>query len=251
MSAAGDLRALHVPGDPLVLPNAWDAATARLVQEAGFPVVATTSSGVAEALGYADREVTPVEEMLAAVARIARAVAVPVTADLEGGYGLEPAELAERTGAAGAVGLNFEDTDHARFPALHPVDAQAGRIAALKGAGDLVVNARIDCAIRDGDLEEALARAAAYRDAGADCVYPIGVTDESQIARFVALEVPVNVLLSPEAPPVSRLRALGVARVSLGEYVYADAMDFVRERLLALRPGFGDAPAADASSSSS
>ena len=114
-----------------------------------------------------------------------------------------------------------------------------------------MVNARIDCAIRGGDIEEALARAAAYRDAGADCVYPIGVTDESQIARFVALEVPVNVLLSPEAPPVSRLRALGVARVSLGEYVYADAMDFVRERLLALRPGFGDAPAADASSSSS
>ena len=251
MSATADLRALHVPGDPLVLPNAWDAATARLVQEAGFPVVATTSSGVAEALGYADREVTPVEEMLAAVARIARAVAVPVTADLEGGYGLEPAELAERAAAADAAGLNFEDTDHAGFPALHAVDAQAERIAALKAAGDLVVNARIDAVIRGGDLEEALARAAAYRDAGADCVYPIGVTDEGHIARFVALGVPVNILLAPEAPPVSRLRALGVARVSLGEYVYADAMDFVRERLLALRPGGGDAPAADASAASS
>ena len=97
-----------------------------------------------------------------------------------------------------------------------------------------MVNARIDAMIRGGDVEEGLARAAAYRDAGADCVYPIGVTDESEIARFVALEVPVNILLAPGAPPVSRLRELGVARVSLGEYVYADAMDFVRERLFAL-----------------
>ena len=235
MSAAGDLRALHVPGDPVLLPNAWDASTARLVQETGFPVVATTSSGVAEALGYADREVTPVDEMLAAVRRIANAVAIPVTADLEGGYGLEPAELAERTLAAGASGLNFEDTDHRVFPELLPVDAQQERIAGLRAAADLVVNARIDSVIRGGDLEEALVRAAAYRDAGADCVYPIGVTDEAAIARFVALGVPVNILLSPDAPPVSRLRELGVARVSLGEYVYADAMDFVRERLVSLR----------------
>ena len=234
MSAAA-LRALHVPGDPLILPNAWDAATARLVQEAGFPVVATTSSGVAEALGYADQEVTPPDEMLAAVARIARAVAVPVTADLEGGYGMEPAELAERAVDAGASGLNFEDTDHRGFPALLAVDAQAERIAGLKAAADLVVNARIDTVIRGGDVEEALARAAAYRDAGADCVYPIGVVDEAEIARFVALEVPVNVLLMPGAPPIARLRELGVARVSLGEYVYAGAMDFVRERLITLR----------------
>jgi 2-methylisocitrate lyase-like PEP mutase family enzyme len=235
VSAAADLRALHVPGDPLILPNAWDAATARLVQEAGFPVVATTSAGVAEALGYADREVTPPDEMLAAVARIARAVAVPVTADLEGGYGMEPGELAERVVDAGASGLNYEDTDHREYPALLAIDAQAERIAGVKAAADLVVNARIDTVIRGGDLEEALARAAAYRDAGADCIYPIGVTDEAAIARFVALEVPVNVLLMPEAPPITRLRELGVARISLGEYVYADAMDFVRERLISLR----------------
>jgi 2-methylisocitrate lyase-like PEP mutase family enzyme len=112
---------------------------------------------------------------------------------------------------------------------------QAGRIAGLKAAADLVVNARIDSVIRGGDLEEALARAAAYRDAGADCVDPIGVAVERAIARFVALEVPVNVLLMPAAPPIARLRELGVARVSLGEYVYADAMDFVRDRLLSLR----------------
>jgi 2-methylisocitrate lyase-like PEP mutase family enzyme len=179
--------------------------------------------------------VTPVDEMLAAVARNARAVAVPVTADLEGGYGLEPEELAERAVAAGACGLNFEDTDHREYPGLLPIDAQAARIAGLKATKDLVVNARIDTVIRGGDLEEALARAAAYRDAGADCVYPIGVVDEGAIARFVALEVPVNVLLMPGAPPIARLRELGVARISLGEYVYADAMDFVRERLITLR----------------
>jgi 2-methylisocitrate lyase-like PEP mutase family enzyme len=121
------------------------------------------------------------------------------------------------------------------FPELLPVDAQQERIAGLKAAADLVVNARIDTVIRGGDVEEALVRAAAYRDAGADCVYPIGVADEAAIARFVALGVPVNILLSPDAPPISRLRELGVARVSLGEYVYADAMDFVRERLVSLR----------------
>jgi 2-methylisocitrate lyase-like PEP mutase family enzyme len=126
MSAASDLRALHVPGDPLILPNAWDAATARLVQETGFPVVATTSSGVAEALGYADREVTPVDEMLAAVARIARAVAIPVTADLEGGYGLEPAELAERAVAAGAPASTTRTRTIASFPASCPSMCRPG-----------------------------------------------------------------------------------------------------------------------------
>ena len=133
MSAAA-LRALHVPGEPLILPNAWDAATARAVAAAGFPAVATTSSGVAESLGYEDGEETPAGEMLAAVRRIARVVDVPVTADLEGGYGLDPADLAQRAVAAGAAGLNFEDTDHANAPRLHDIGAQAGRIAALKAA---------------------------------------------------------------------------------------------------------------------
>ena len=186
MSAAA-LRGLHVPGDPLVLPNAWDAATARAVAAAGFPAVATTSSGVAESLGYEDGEETPADEMLAAVRRISRVVDVPVTADLEGGYGLDPADLAQRAVAAGAAGLNFEDTDHANAPRLHDIAAQAERIGALKAAQDLVVNARIDVFLNGGPVAEGLERARAYADAGADCVYPIGIVDEATIAAFVEL----------------------------------------------------------------
>lgn len=234
--SAGALRALHVPGDPLILPNAWDAGTARLVAEAGFPAVATTSSGVADALGYADGEQTPVGEMLAAVARVARAVAVPVTADMEAGYRLEPAELARRVQATGAVGLNLEDTDHARHPALVPVEWQMERIAAVKAAADLVVNARVDVHLRGGATDDALARGRAYRDAGADCVYPIGVTDEDTIARFVERCEVVNVLLGPGAPPVERLAPLGVARVSLGHLLHAEMTDALRQRLAELQP---------------
>jgi 2-methylisocitrate lyase-like PEP mutase family enzyme len=230
MSAAA-LRALHVPGDPLILPNAWDAATAKLVVEAGFPAVATTSSGVAEALGYEDGEKTPADEMLAAVARIARVVDVPVTADLEAGYGLDGGELARRLLDAGAVGLNFEDTDHAHHPALQPIEEQCARIAAIKAAGDLVLNARIDVHIRGGETAEALERARAYREAGADSIYPIGVADEPTIAAFVETGAPVNVLLRPGAPPIERLAELGVARVSLGHFLHAEMLDALRERL--------------------
>src|ERR671935_3315715 len=107
------LRSLHRPGDPLLLPNAWDVATARAVVAAGFPVVATTSAGVAAALGYEDDERAPAEEMLAAAARIARGVEVPVTVDAEAGYGMEPGELVAALRSAGAAGCNLEDTDHA------------------------------------------------------------------------------------------------------------------------------------------
>jgi 2-methylisocitrate lyase-like PEP mutase family enzyme len=235
MSAAA-LRALHVPGEPLILPNAWDAGTARLVEAAGFPAVATTSSGVAEALGFQDGEQTPVEEMLAAVGRVARAVRVPVTADMEAGYGLPPGELAARLLGAGAVGLNLEDSDHANAPALVPTDRHAERIAAIKAAGDVVLNARIDVQLRGGRAEDALDRARAYRDAGADGVYPIGIVDEATIARFVELGVPVNILLRPGAPSVERLAALGVARISLGHFLHAEMMEALEQRLEGLQP---------------
>ena len=230
MSAAA-LRALHVPGEPLILPNAWDAGTARIVERAGFPAVATTSSGVAEALGYEDGEQTPVDEMLAAVARIARAVPVPVTADMEAGYGLDDAELAQRVAAAGAVGLNLEDSDHRHHPALVSAERHAARIARIKETADLVLNARVDVHLRGGATEEALERARAYRDAGADCVYPIGVADEATIAAFVELGVPVNILLRPGAPPIARLAELGVARVSLGHFLHAEMTAALAQRL--------------------
>jgi 2-methylisocitrate lyase-like PEP mutase family enzyme len=233
--SAAALRALHVPGTPLILPNAWDAGSAKLVTGAGFPVVATTSSGVAEALGFEDGEDAPVEQVLGVVASMARAVDVPVTADMESGYGLAPAELAAALVEAGGAGLNYEDTDHARHPALRPVAEQAARIAAVKAAGDLVLNARIDVHIRGLTVEEGLERARAYLDAGADCVYPIGVTDPAAIERYVGLGGAVNVLLSPDQLPVDRLAALGVARISLGHFLHAAAMDAAQERLVSLR----------------
>src|SRR5262252_9590657 len=142
------LRSLHSPGDPLLLPNAWDVATARAVVAAGYPVVATTSGGVAAALGYEDHEGAPGDEMLAAAARIARSVEVPVTVDAEAGYGMEPAELVAALREAGAAGCNLEDTDHAtsslRDPGRHAEWLAAVRRAASEDGYRLVINARVD-----------------------------------------------------------------------------------------------------------
>jgi 2-methylisocitrate lyase-like PEP mutase family enzyme len=242
VSAAG-LRALHVPGEPLVLPNAWDAGSARLVAAAGFPAVATTSSGVADALGHADGQDAPVEAVLDVVARIARAVDVPVTADMEGGYGLDPGDLAERLVAAGAVGLNLEDTDHPSRTTLKDPEVHAAYLEAVKRAGDLVLNARIDVHLRRaGTTGDAVERGRRYLAAGADCLYPIGIADERDIAAFTALGAPVNVLLRPGTPSPARLAELGVARISLAEGLHAHAMDAVRARLDELRAGWPGQP---------
>jgi 2-methylisocitrate lyase-like PEP mutase family enzyme len=241
------LRSLHHGTRPLVLPNAWDAASARLVEAAGFPVVATGSAAVAASLGYEDNEQAPADEMFAAAGRICRAVDVPVTVDSEAGYGLEPAELAERLLAAGAVGCNLEDTDH-RGEGLVDAGSQAERIAALKAAAreqgaDLVVNARVDVFIREWGApeerpDEALRRGRLYFEAGADCVYPIVVVDEHVIHRLVdELDGPVNVLLRPGAPSLQRLEELGVARISLGPGLHRLAEAATREILDRLAAG--------------
>jgi 2-methylisocitrate lyase-like PEP mutase family enzyme len=224
MSAAA-LRGLHLPGRPLVLPNCWDAASARRFAAAGAPVAATSSLAVAEALGFEDGQRMPAAEMLAAVARIAAAVEVPVTADVEAGYGLEAEELVAAVLGAGAVGINLEDTDHSvrGGGALRPLGWQAARIAAVREAAreagsDLVVNARVDVHA-DGSLErldEGLERARAYRAADADCAYPIMVVDEAAIAAYVEAAGVVNVLALPTAPSLARLAALDVARISFG-----------------------------------
>ncbi len=164
---AAKLRELHRPGEPLLLANAWDAASARAVEAAGFPAVATTSSGMAEALGYEDHQVTPPDEMLAAVARVTRAVNVPVTADLEAGYGLPARELVQRMLDAGAVGLNFEDTDHeAGGQSLVDAERQAERVGELRAAAqeagvEIVVNARVDPYLRRMDGSRSASAAAA------------------------------------------------------------------------------------------
>jgi 2-methylisocitrate lyase-like PEP mutase family enzyme len=225
---ARTLRDLHRPGDPVVLPNAWDPPSARRLAATGAAALATTSVGVAEAIGHEDGERTPPGEMLAAVGRIAAAVELPVTADLEAGYGLAPDDLIAQLLEAGAVGLNQEDTDHATGELSDP-DSQAEHLAALKDAGrragvDVVLNARIDSFLRAGPdadpaavVDDAIARGRRYAEAGADCVYPIFARGREAIGRLVAeIGVPVNIAAGPVGLGRSELAALGVARVSFG-----------------------------------
>lgn len=220
------LRSLHVPGDPLVLPNAWDAASARMVESAGFPAVATSSAATAAVLGYDDGETAPVAEVLKAAERIVRAVNVPVTVDFERGYGLRPGELVERFAATGAVGLNLEDS-HPSTGQMIGLAEQADYLAAVREAAvaagvDLVVNARTDSFLRQvGSPEERLAatleRGASYLRAGADCVYPIGAGEPEVIRDLVkGLPGPVNVAFGQGRLSLAELAELGVARVSFG-----------------------------------
>ncbi|MFJ9893227.1 isocitrate lyase/phosphoenolpyruvate mutase family protein [Streptomyces sp. NPDC091280] len=239
------LHALHVPGRPLVLPNAWDAASARLAEDAGAAAVATTSAGLAWALGVPDGDRLDRDRALAAVARIASAVAVPVSADIETGFAKDPEGVADTVRAvlaAGAAGVNIEDALYGGEGVLRPIAEQAERIAAAREAADaegvpLFVNARIDTFLRDaGGLDAALERAAAFRAAGADGIFVPGVVEPGTVKELVdGIDGPLNVLVGPGAPPVAELAALGVARVSAGSTValaaYAVARRAARELL--------------------
>jgi 2-methylisocitrate lyase-like PEP mutase family enzyme len=245
------LRSLHRPGDPLLLPNAWDAATARAVVAAGFPVVATTSGGVAATLGYEDHEHAPGDEMLAAAARIARGVEVPVTVDAEAGYGMEPAELVAALRSAGAAGCNLEDTEYPagrlRDPDRHAEWLSAVREVASDDGYGLVINARIDVflwPLLEGAgpgtqaelVPEAVRRANAYVNAGVDCVYPIALWESGALRRFMSeIRGPVNLVRLPQAPSLADLAALGVARVSWGHLLYHDAMARFGDQLASLQ----------------
>jgi 2-methylisocitrate lyase-like PEP mutase family enzyme len=245
------LRSLHTPGTPLLLPNAWDVATARAVVAAGFPIVATTSAGVAAALGYEDHEGAPADEMLAAAARIARGVEAPVTVDAEAGYGMAPAELVAALRGVGAAGCNLEDSDHAsgslRDPDRHAEWLSAVREAASADGYGLVINARVDVFVRSamagagpGTQEElvpeAVRRAKAYLDAGVDCVYPIALRETDALRGFITeVRGPVNVMRMPQMPSLSELAALGVARVSWASFLYRDAMARFEDQLASLQ----------------
>ncbi|MFE9879191.1 isocitrate lyase/phosphoenolpyruvate mutase family protein [Streptomyces sp. NPDC005784] len=232
-------RALHVPGRPLVLPNAWDAASARIVEEAGAAAVATTSAGLAWALGAADGDRLDREVALAAVARIAAAVGVPVSADIESGYAPNAQGVGDTVRAvlaAGAVGVNIEDALYGEGAGpLRPVDEQAERIAAVRAAADaadvpLFVNARIDTFLRGaGGMEETLERAAAFLAAGADGVFVPGTVDPATVKALVeGIDGPLNILVGPGAPSVGELAALGVARISAGSSIAVAAYALVR-----------------------
>lgn len=237
---AKTLRDLHT-GEMLVLPNAWDAASARVVVECGYPVVATPSNGIAAMLGYPDGHGAPWQEMFAAAGRVARAVPVPVTVDAEGGYGLPPRELVERLLEIGAVGCNLEDSDHGAG-GLIEADAHARWLADVRAAADdagvpIVINARVDAFLPSGGvpegerLAEAVRRGRLYRAAGADCIYPIGVGRRSDLASLVGeLAGPVNGNVGPELD-LAALRELGVARVSYGPRFYHAAIAGFREAI--------------------
>jgi 2-methylisocitrate lyase-like PEP mutase family enzyme len=241
------LRSLHLPGTPLVLPNAWDVASARAVVAAGFPVVATTSGGVAASLGHEDHERAPADEMLAAAARIVGAFDVPVSVDAEAGYGIEPTELVATLKKMGAAGCNLEDTNHATGALRDPVEQaqwlRAVRAAASNEGYRLVINARIDVflsAVASGNdgksqaelVSEALMRAHAYVEAGADCVFPIVLWERDALETFLSdAPGPVNVLRIPPAPSPTELAELGVARISYGGLLHRDAIGQF-ERLL-------------------
>lgn len=245
--AAARLRELHHGPEPLLLANVWDAAGARVVESAGFPAVATSSGAVAKAHGFEDDDCMPIDVAFGAVAAVAKAVSVPVTADIEAGYGLGPDELVEQLLAAGAVGCNIEDTDHHGEGPLLDADHQAERIRAVKEAArragvDIVVNARVDVFVLqvgtpEEQLPEMVRRGRLYLEAGADCVYPIGVTDKAVLRALVeGIPGPVNAMLRKGAPSLAELREIGIARVSMGSGLFGvttRALVAAVERLLA------------------
>ena len=223
---AEQLLALH-RGSLLILPNAWDSLSAAVMAAVGFKAIATTSAGVSWSLGYADGEKIPWHEMLAAIERTARAVSVPVTADIESGFSSTASDLIyriEEVIGAGACGVNLEDgvgPAHQPRPVTEACERiGAARQAATKLGVPLVINARTDVYLSAGSsdpslFDEALARSRAYVAAGADCVYPIGLMDIAQITRFVAeLRRPVNIIGRRGTPSIPALQAAGVARVS-------------------------------------
>ncbi|HZK91118.1 MAG TPA: isocitrate lyase/phosphoenolpyruvate mutase family protein [Stellaceae bacterium] len=234
-------RALHRGPPLLLMANAWDAVTARLFEAEGFAAVATTSGGVSWAVGYADGEAAPWDEIVGQTARIARAVRVPVTADIEAGFGATPEAVARSIGdiiGAGAVGVNLEDGMPGPTP-IRPIDDAVARIRAAREAAreagvPIVINARTDLYLKQiGDeasrFDAAVARGSAYLAAGADCFYPITLRDPATIGRLVqALKAPVNINVRAGFPSVAELEALGVARVTTATQITLMALAATR-----------------------
>ncbi len=240
--------AMHNAPPILVLPNAWDAASARIFEKAGARAIATTSAGVAFSLGHPDGQRVPRDLMLEAIGRIAAAVRVPVTADVEAGYGSAPQEIAETTRRviqAGAVGLNLEDARNDSPQPLFSLQEQVERIQAAREYSEdanvrVVINARTDVFLGQvGEpakrLDETVRRANAYRSAGADCLFIPGVTDAATISELVRqISGPLSVLVGPGMPTTAELQNIGVARVSVGSAIMRAAMALARDAAVEL-----------------
>jgi 2-methylisocitrate lyase-like PEP mutase family enzyme len=239
--AAARFATLHRPGAPLILYNAWDAGSARIVAEAGAKAIATGSASVAAAHGFDDAESLPLELAIANAERVAAAVDLPVTVDFEGAYAVEPAQAAANVGrlqAAGAVGCNFED-QVIGGEGLHPIALQCERIAAIREAvgADFFINARTDVFLKTRAethpperIREAVDRARAYAEAGASGYFVPGLVDLEQLAEICAASpLPVNFMAFPGGPDAESVAAAGVARISHGPFPYKLAMKALRQ----------------------
>ena len=239
---ATQFRGFHQGPPLLVLPNAWDAASARIIEQAGFRAIATTSSGVAAALGYSDGQHMSRELMIDALARITHVVECPVTVDIEAGYGNSIDEVLQTVKAVfmtGAVGINIEDSLKQQEKALVDIAYQVELIKALRELArsmdvPFVINARVDVFLLaigepESRFEQTVQRAHAYLHAGADCIYPIGILDRTMIANLVkAINGPINILGGPPGPPLPELAQLGVARVSLAGSLMRSVLGHLR-----------------------
>jgi 2-methylisocitrate lyase-like PEP mutase family enzyme len=235
---AETLLSLHLDGGMLVLPNIWDPIGARILEAKGYPAVATASAAVSASLGYQDGERINRSTLIDILGRIARSVDVPVTADIETGYGESLSELeltAEQVIESGVVGVNIEDSLE-KGAGLRSIDEQCKRISTLRQIANrhgahLVINARVDSFVspsfEDGRraMEEAVVRARAYAAAGADCIYPIGPGDEATVRMpRDRIESPINILGGPTAAPLSLLREIGINRVTFGPFVFRSCL---------------------------
>jgi 2-methylisocitrate lyase-like PEP mutase family enzyme len=239
---AEQFRKLHHGPRMLVLPNAWDVVSARILEECGHPAIATSSAAVAFSRGYPDGQRISRDEMLDVVGRIAHAVRVPVTADLESGYGTTFKDMSDTMKAAieaGAIGMNLEDVTGEDESSHVETSLQVQKIRAIsetaKSLGvPFVLNARTDVYLlpigpEATRFERTVERLRAYRDAGADCLFAPGLQDRETIAKLVkALDAPLNILAAPGCPPLAELETMGVARVSAGSTVMRAALGLVR-----------------------
>ena len=246
--------ALHVPGDPVILYNAWDAGSAKVIAEAGAKAIATGSASVAAAQGYHDAEALPLELALANAERIVAAVELPVSIDFEGAYAVDPGGVAAnmaRLAATGAIGCNFED-QMIGGEGLHAIEAQGARIAAARAATgpDFFINARTDIFLQakaathdTAKVEAAIERAAAYAQAGASGFFAPGLADLELLKRLCdAVALPVNFMAWPGTPPAAAIAGAGVARISHGPFPHRLAMTALAEAAAAVMDSQGQAP---------
>ncbi len=232
------LLSLHKDGGLLVLPNIWDPIGARILEAEGYPAVATASAAVSASLGYQDGEKINRSTLIDILGRIARSVDVPVTADIETGYGESLSELeltAQQVIESGVVGVNIEDSMEGDA-GLRSIEEQRRRISILREVANrrgvhLVINARVDSFVSSSfvndqlAMEEAVVRARAYAEAGADCIYPIGPGDEATVRTLRdRIESPINILGGPNAAPLQVLREIGINRVSFGPFVFRSCL---------------------------